>query len=390
LEWNDPDLIHSGLDFERTAGKETGTFNWAYVDSKNVAYYAAGKLPVRNPHVNPNFPVWGTGQWEWQGFVPGNLSAADVHPRANTMAPTPGVVNGRFSNGFFTNWNNKQAPGFSASDSNYAYGPVYRVQSLSDRLRAVLRQRLATPTDVINAMEDAGTVDLDGAQLVNQISAVLKSAALTPQQKQALSILQAWVADPSWGSGVPGAHRRDRSVTGSYEQGNAVAIMDELYPRLEHAIFDPWLNATQFSQLLGLNFDTDRPREQGSAYDGGWEGYLQRALVQVLGKSPNPYSQNYCGKGSVAACQFALEGALQGTIDQLTSLYGSPDPTTWTCSRSNPTGGRAAGSGQTSGVECNPVFDDIQYTAVGVGTVPSMPWVNRPTFQQVVSYPVGR
>jgi hypothetical protein len=60
------------------------------------------------------------------------------------------------------------------------------------------------------------------------------------------------------------------------------------------------------------------------------------------------------------------------------------------CSRSNPTGGRAPGSGQASGVECNPQFDDIQYSALGVGTVPSMPWVNRPTFQQVVSFPSHR
>jgi hypothetical protein len=36
---------------------------------------------------------------------------------------------------------------------------------------------------------------------------------------------------------------------------------------------------------------------------------------------------------------------------------------------------------------CNPAYDDIQFAAVGVGTAPSMPWVNRPTFQQVASYP---
>jgi hypothetical protein len=35
-------------------------------------------------------------------------------------------------------------------------------------------------------------------------------------------------------------------------------------------------------------------------------------------------------------------------------------------------------------------FDDIQYSALGVGAVPSMPWINRPTFQQVVSFPSHR
>jgi len=414
LDWNDPDVIHNGLDFQRAAGKETGTFNWAYVDSKNVAYYSSGALPVRNAHVNPNFPVWGTGQWDWQGCktatldtysfesctpVPTDLSSADVHPRANTMPATSGVVNGTFSGGFYTNWNNKQSPGFSASDNQFAYGPVYRVQSLSDRVRAIISQRPATPVDIVNAMEDGGTVDLDGAQLVNQMGAVLNGASLTPAQQSVLNILKTWVTDSFWGSGVPGAHRRDRAGaaviasepgTGSYEQGNAVAIMDDLYPRLTHAVFDPWLDASQYAQLAGLAPIDNAPGDVGSAYDGGWVGYLQRSFLQALGTASFPYSQGYCGKGGLAACQTALQSALQGTIGALTTLYGSSDPAQWTCSRSNATGGRSAGAGQATGVECNPSFDDISYNAVGVGTVPDMAWVNRPTFQQVVQYPVGR
>jgi acyl-homoserine lactone acylase PvdQ len=379
LEWNDPDIIHSATDFQRAAGKETGTFNWTYVDSHDVGYYMAGKLPVRNPHVNPNFPTWGTGQWEWQGFVPTDLSAADVHPRASTIPAQGGIVNGTLVNGFFTNWNNKPAPGFSAADSNFAYGPVYRVQPLSDRVKAVLSKGPARPVDIINAMEDAGTVDLDGSQLVGPLSSALHGVVLTAKQQQVLQTLQQWTADPFWGTGVPGAHRRDRSASGSYEQGNAVAIMDQLYPRLAHAVFDPTLNSGQFNQLAGLNPLNNPPGPTGSAYDGGWEGYLQRALRQAVNPAiPNGYSQNYCGQGSLGACQSALQAALQGAIDSLTATYGTSDPNAWTCSRSN------------TGAQCNPAQDDIQHNAVGVGTVPAMPWVNRPTFQQVVQYPGHR
>ena len=404
LAWNDPEIIHNATDFQRAAGKNTGTFNWTYVDSKNVAYYMSGKLPIRNPNIDPNFPTWGTGQWEWQGFVPANLSAADVHPRASTIPAGRGEVNGKLSGGFFTSWNNKPAPGFSAADDNFAYGPVYRVQSLSDRLKAILKQRLATPADVINAMEDGGTVDLDGSQLIQPIVAVLHGASLTQAEKQVLGILKSWAEDRFWGAAVAGAHRRDRAATGSYEQGNAVAIMDKLYPRLAHAIFDPWLsprpNTTDgdsFAQLTGLNPLNDIPRAQGSAYDGGWEGYLQRALRQAVSPGvANGYSQAYCGgsssgaSGTLASCQEALKQALDSTIAQLTSIYGSSDPNAWTCSRSNETGGRAAGSGQADGVRCNPSLDDIQFAALGAGKVPSMPWVNRPTFQQVVQFPAGR
>jgi len=404
MDWNDPEVIHSATDFQRAAGKETGTFNWTYVDSKNVAYYMAGKIPVRNPQVNPNFPTWGTGQWEWQGFVPSDLSANDVHPRASTIPASGGIVNGTFTGGFFTNWNNKPAPGFSAADNQFAYGPVYRVQSLSDRLKAILSRRLATPADVVNAMEDAGSVDLDGAQLVGPLAAVLKGATLTAPEQKVLGILQSWSQDTFWGPGVPGAHRRDRSGSGSYEQGNAVAIMDKLYPRLASAILGPWLrprpntsDADSFGQLAGLNPPVDLPRAQGSAYDGGWEGYLQRSLLQAVNPSiANGYSRVYCGgdgsgaNGSLASCRGALKAALDSTISQLTSIYGSSDTNAWTCSRSNETGGREPGSGQADGTRCNPALDDIQYSEVGVGSVPSMPWVNRPTFQQVVQFPAAR
>jgi acyl-homoserine lactone acylase PvdQ len=404
MEWNDPEIIHNATDFQRAAAKNTGTFNWAYVDSKNVAYYMSGKLPVRNPHVDPNFPTWGTGAWEWQGFVPGDLSAADVHPRASTIPAGHGEVNGAITGGIFTSWNNKPAPGFSAADDNFAYGPVYRVQSLSDRLKAILKTRLATPADVVNAMEDGGTVDLDGSQLVGPIAAVLHGASLTPPEQQVLSILKSWSKDPFWGSGVDGAHRRDRTGSGSYEQGNAVAIMDKLYPRLAHAVFGPWLTpaansgeADSFAQLAGLNPLSDPPRAQGSAYDGGWEGYLQRALQQAVKPGiSHGYSQNYCGgdgsgaNGDLASCQAALKGALDSTVSQLTSIYGSSDPSAWTCARSNETGGLAPGTAQSDSARCNPSLDDIQFSALGVGKVPSMPWVNRPTFQQVAQYPGAR
>lgn len=369
LEWNDPDIIHGPKDFQRAGGEETGTFNWTYVDSKHVAYYMSAKLPVRNPTVDPNFPVWGTGQWEWQGFVPGDLSGADLHPRA--IDPP---------SGFFTNWNNKPAPGFSASDSQFAYGPVYRVESLAERVQAIISTRPATPADVVNAMEDGGSVDLDGAQLVPYVAQVLGGASLTAQQSQALSILQQWVVDPAWSGNVPGAHRRDRSGSGSYEQGNAVAIMDAFYPLLAHAVFDPWLDSGQFSQLQGIMGLNNPPGPTGSAYDGGWEGYLQRALRQAVNPAiANGYSQSYCGSGSLSACQTAVVNALQGALDKLTAAYGTSDPTQWGCSRSN------TGAGQ-----CNPAGDDIQFSAIGVGSVPGMPWVNRPTFQQVVSYSAHR
>ena len=361
LEWNDPDRIRGAHDFLRAAARVTGTFNWFYVDGRDIAYYSSGRLPVRALGVDPNFPSWGTGEWEWQGFLPATGLPDDPHPHA---------INPR--SGFLTNWNNKPAPEWSAADNNYAYGPVFRVQSLTDRLRPAVASGEATRADVVNAMEDAATVDLDGSQLVAQVLAVLGSARLTTQQSQVVALLQGWAA--------AGAHRRALASPQAYDMGSAVAVMDAFYPRLAHAVFDPWLNAAQLGQLTSIMGLNDPPGPGGSAYDGGWEGYLQRSLRQALNPSiPNAHSQSYCGTGSLTACQAAVVRALQAAIDALTLAYGSADPSAWTCARSN------AGSGQ-----CNPAREDIQFQPTGALQVPGIPWVNRPTFQQVVQYPARR
>jgi acyl-homoserine lactone acylase PvdQ len=361
MDWNDPDKIHSASDFMKAAAKETGTFNWFYADSRDIAYYSSGKLPVRNPNVNPNFPVWGTGQWDWRGFLPATGLPNDPHP--HVINPT---------SGFLANWNNKPAPGWSASDSQFGYGPVYRSQSLADRVRALVARGSIGEADMINAMEDAGSVDLDGSQLVNQLRAALNGATLTPAQSQVLGILGSWAAG--------GAHRRAIVDYNRYDEGTAVAVMDQLYPRLAHAIFDPWLDSGQFSRMTGIMGLNNPPGALGSAYDGGWEGYLQRSLAQAVNPSLTPrYSQSYCGSANLAPCQAALIAALQATIDAETSAYGSSNPASWTCDRAN------SGAGQ-----CNPAADDIVFTAVGVESIPNMHWVNRPTFQQVVEYPAHR
>jgi acyl-homoserine lactone acylase PvdQ len=361
LDWNDPDLIHSASDFMKAAAKETGTFNWFYADSRDIAYYSSGKMPVRNPVVNPNFPSWGTGQWDWTGFLPATGLPNDPHPHA--INP---------SSGFLANWNNKQAPGWSAADSQFGYGPVYRSQSLSDRVRPLVARGSIGEADMVNAMEDAGSVDLDGSQLVNQLKAALAGATLTPAQSQVLAILG------SWASG--GAHRRALANLNRYDEGTAVAIMDQLYPRVAQAVFDPWLDSSQFARMAGIMGLNNPPGPLGSAYDGGWEGYLQRSLTQAVNPTTSPaYSQSYCGGGALATCQKALIAAIQATIDAETKAYGSSNPASWTCDRAN------TGAGQ-----CNPAADDIVFSAVGVESIPNMHWVNRPTFQQVVEYPAHR
>ena len=411
LEWNDPDIIHGAHDFLGAAAKETGTFNWFYADAHDIAYYSSGRLPQRSMLTNPNLIGWGTASgYEWQGFQVSSCSGGLITPPgpdstgasttgATTTAcgyaadwltadgsaqdPHPHAINP--PSGFLTNWNNKPAPEWSAADSNFGFGSIYRVMSLTDRVRATLARGPATPVAIVNDMEDAGSVDLDGSKLVPPMLAVLGPGG-KPEERRVLGILAGWVQPDDLG-----AHRRESAGDpNSYQQGNAVAIMDALYPNLVHAIFDPWLGdhnapGNLYPKVFALKKLSDAPGPVGSAYDessGGWESYVNTALRQVSGQPiDDAASQVYCGStdgspGNLGRCRDALRDALDTTIAQLTAAYGTSDPAQWTCNTSNPPG------------QCNPKNDYIHFQAVGAQSTDPMHWINRPTFQQVVQFPL--
>ena len=66
---------------------------------------------MRPPGLDRRLPTWGTGEYEWQGFL-----SQDEHPH------DVGGPGGRI-----LNWNNQAAPGFMHGD-NRPYGSVHRVQ----------------------------------------------------------------------------------------------------------------------------------------------------------------------------------------------------------------------------------------------------------------------
>ena len=73
------------------------TFNWFYADSKHIAMYSSGRLPLRAPGVDPGLPTNGDGSYEWRGWL-----APMAHP--HVVDPASGAI---------VNWNNKPAAGFA-------------------------------------------------------------------------------------------------------------------------------------------------------------------------------------------------------------------------------------------------------------------------------------
>jgi acyl-homoserine lactone acylase PvdQ len=91
--------VRSVRDFVRTAATMEMTFNWHYVDGRDIAVFTSGRVPVRPASLDAGLPTKGTGEFEWQGFLPPARHPQSVNPKA----------------GVILNWNNKAARGFPAS-----------------------------------------------------------------------------------------------------------------------------------------------------------------------------------------------------------------------------------------------------------------------------------
>ncbi|HZR81875.1 MAG TPA: penicillin acylase family protein [Candidatus Binatia bacterium] len=344
---NDPGFMTDGYESFRSAmgGGVEYTFNWFYVDGKDIGYQHSCRCPERAPGVDPDLPAWGNGRWDWQGFIP-----LDEQPRAKNPAQ-----------GYLTSWNNKQAPEFRANDRNFGFGPVYRSQMLERRIQSAIAAGPIDRADLVDAMEDAGTVDLRGQEVLPLLLQVLGATApggADPRAQEMRDRLAAWLATAT--------HRRDRDHDGQYDDPQAPAIMDAWWPRLAHAMFDAGSGDALDNLHLEID-DGNRLHHLGSAFQGGVYGQVHKDLRQVLGLPVlDPFSRTYCGGGVLAACRGALWGALSQAASDLEAEFGSAAVADWKRQIAD---------------------EDVRHTAAGVTSVPAIHWINRPTFQQVVQLP---
>ena len=119
-------------------------------------------MPQRAKGTSPDFPVLGTGQFDWKGFKPATperrLPALRQAPAGGRPAPSssPGTTSRR-RNG-------------RAADDQYDYGPLHREQMIADKVRAATKgKRQMTISQLVQAMEEPATQDLRGYRLLPTI-----------------------------------------------------------------------------------------------------------------------------------------------------------------------------------------------------------------------------
>ena len=332
--------VHDVRSFQQVFNLTTGSFNWFYIDDRDIAFFHSGLYPKRAPGVHPELPSWGNGQFDWAGFLPQEAHPHDANP----------------ARGFLASWNNRPARDWWAADANASYGPTHRNDMLEVRLRGLADQGGVTLANLVEAMGDAAVVDLRGQEVLPLALALLADGEPTQDQAQVLTLMGDWVAN--------GAFRRDRDGDGAYDEEAAVALMDAWYPRMIDALL-PQLTAMEDvgGRDLSLMERDNKPGDMGSAYQKGYYGYLERVLKQALGTAKAPYRALRCaGSDQPAACRDALADSLTLALDD---LGGLADRDTWNVDES---------------------ADNIQHRAIGLSSVPGIHWQNRPTFQQVVEF----
>jgi len=417
-EYNDPGFLTGPEQFQKASSDIGFGFNWAYVDANHIAYYHSGLYPQRAAGTSPDFPVLGTGEFDWKGYDP-TLHTLDALP----FAAHPNAIDPDY----LVSWNNKQAPQWSAADDRYAYSSVYRSQLIEAGIRRALAhgQRMRIE-QLVSAMDEPATQDLRAVALWPILRRALGTPT-DPRLQGAIGLLDRWYAD--------GGHRRDLKRSGTDEDNDAIRIMDAWWPKLLQAEFGPTLGADAFSALQTIiPFGAPNPGDPPAApdYEVGWYGFVSKDLRDLLAAAARPsagaprcrlagrrvrrhghlvlrrgsrcvrrarpllpvvasgarplrhrrphlhrradhvavgavsgaYSRVYCGGGSPSGCRQALQASLLAALAVTPQqIYGTGD---------------CAADPQASCYD-----QDRSVIASGVA-LPPFPFQNRPTFQQVV------
>jgi acyl-homoserine lactone acylase PvdQ len=349
---NQPACVHSPASFRRAVAEINFGFNWAYIDSEHTAYQQSGWYPRRAKGTSPDFPILGTGQYDWQGYDPERHTQ-----KVLTNKERPHVVDQPFT----VSWNGKQARGWAAADDEYFWGSLQRQQMIQAFVRRATKgKRKIHLEQLVQAMEEPATQDLRG--LYDLPIALRALGPVDGELAEAVATLKAW--------NKAGAHRRDLDKDGVYDDDAAVTLMDAWWPKLAEAIFKPTLGDDVVAKLRAV-VPIDAELEPGRspsapAFSTGWYGYVHKDLRDLYTprRVKGRWSRVYCGGGSKAKCRTAIRQSLTEALAvKKAELYGRGD---------------CASDPQAS------CFDMNRSTIASAVSLPPFPFQNRPTFQQTV------
>ena len=275
---------HNISSFEAGLDDIAYNFNIFYADrSGNIAYWHMGKIPIRPAGVNRFFPLDGTGNAEWEGFIPFTELPHSHNP----------------DQGWLVNWNNKPEPGWENTATDfYQWGASHRVNTL-----------IREATDLVPHAADLGTLNemnRIGGFTTTSPSGMGAYVFVTSHLDEMLDAVDT-SADPRLSALVEAMGEWDRLQVD--ENG------DGLYDRPWGTIFNEWwmgLAVDVFDEVADLIDRTVAGNLLERAFKGDQAGL--------------PLGYDYLEGENLSG---AVTDALIAALDDLSAEYGSTDPDDW-------------------------------------------------------------
>jgi penicillin amidase len=265
--------------FDAAVGLIPTSHNFLYADKTgNIAYWQAGKVPVRPAGFDARLPLPGDGSAEW----PGGLLEMPV-----SINPV---------RGWLANWNNKPSVGYDNAD-NQIFGKQYRLLDIEDRLSSGVVS-LSDMRDIPRDIARVKGIGREARYLKPYLLAAIDAVQpLHPLAGEARTILAAW-------------------------DGSAFAdAVDSTTVYAGEVIFSTWL-----AEMLRATFGDELGSRVGEASSNMLIHVLDAALV---GESGVPPSRDYL---NAVHPNVMMSAVFEQVLTAIADTQGS-DPAAWTAPR---------------------------------------------------------
>ncbi len=267
-------------EFQTALNKFPLQYNFLYADKHgNIGYFHVGNFPVRSPLVDVRLPIPGTGEYEWQGFIPDAEKPFSINPEQ----------------GYLANWNNKPEAGWLQGDRviDHPWGIGCRLYRY-DELMAV--QEKFSLEDLKNISFEVSMKDLNAPLFKTFLLEAESSEINDSRITTAKHYLEEW-----------NDFRVDDDEDGKYDSPG-VAIWDAW-----------WVNVLKntFEDELGAHY-VHVSKESKGVYRYGAPLFLRALLGDSAGLPP---SRDYFN----GERDEILLASLLKALDDLQTKFGTPD-----------------------------------------------------------------
>lgn len=172
--WIDGTFASDWEEFKDAARKMAITITWLYADRDgNIGYLFCGRYPDRHPDQDPRLPTPGTGEREWQGYIPFEEVPHVFNPEA----------------GYLANWNQQPAEGWS-NPALMLWGKADRAHILFDWIE---EQETLTVEDAKKLNKHASFADVNEQYFRQElVEAVRELAGNDERLLEAADLLEEW------------------------------------------------------------------------------------------------------------------------------------------------------------------------------------------------------